>query len=473
MELTEEQKARIQQEELQRIAEEQYRQQVRRQLEGQAGATSAVPPKSGSPMKVLFGIVAIMIVLCSGVILISKRRPAEATPPPSGSASVGLVPAKVEKPSPTQPAAPVPMTTAQIAEMAAPFVVMVENYNENGQIMGQGSGYVFSPDDGIVITNYHVIRGASALTVKVPSKGESRVGSLLGYNIENDVAVLEIPPQKISPGSSKTASEIVDDVIRRGDVERKRRTQQMFSNMADRIAGRLSPQSPPVDGPTGSDRSSNGLKTEPEPGVKVGDRVVAIGAPLGLENTVSEGIVSAIRENASSRIIQTTASISPGSSGGPLLNEYGKVIGLTTATVRDGQNLNFVIPSSCISELLAARRRLSIVEMLSETRVSAPLLQSTIPVPARSSNSLQFTIPFQQGATLQGSYSITGGSGNDLGVFLLGPGNAVIVNSGRVSRFGQFKQHLPRGQYAVFFDNRFSNFSGKSVSPDLAVTYYK
>src|ERR1039458_3483531 len=95
------------------------------------------------------------------------------------------------------------------------------------------------------------------------------------------------------------------------------------------------------------------LQTETLDDPKVGDRVVAIGAPLGLESTVSEGIVSAIRNAGTMHIIQTTASISPGSSGGPLLNEYGKVIGLTTSTVLNGQSLNFVVSARHISELLS------------------------------------------------------------------------------------------------------------------------
>jgi hypothetical protein len=73
----------------------------------------------------------------------------------------------------------------------------------------------------------------------------------------------------------------------------------------------------------------------------------------------------------------------------------------------------------------------------------------------------------------KGSYTITGGAGRDVGVALVGPGGNVIVNSGRVSGFGQFRQRLARGSYAIIFDNRFSTFSPKSVSSDLKITYYK
>jgi hypothetical protein len=172
-------------------------------------------------------------------------------------------------------------------------------------------------------------------------------------------------------------------------------------------------------------------------------------------------------------IIQTTASISPGSSGGPLLNDYGKVIGLTTSTVLNGQSLNFVVSARHISELLSRKQPMSLEEMLSQTRVSEPLAASTIMVPARNAMQLPFTVSGQQGAILEGTYTITGGAGRDVGVMLVGAGGVMILNSGRVSGAGQINRRLPRGSYAIIFDNRFSNFSAKSVSPDLKLTYYR
>jgi S1-C subfamily serine protease len=172
-------------------------------------------------------------------------------------------------------------------------------------------------------------------------------------------------------------------------------------------------------------------------------------------------------------IIQTTASISPGSSGGPLLNEYGKVIGLTTSTVRDGQSLNFVVSARHVSELLSRRQPISLEEMLSQTQVSEPLPSSTIMVPARNAMQLSFTVNGQQGALLEGTYTIPGGSGGDVGVLLAGSSGSVIVNSGRVAGVGQFKQRLARGRYTILFDNRFSTLSSKSVSPDLKLVSYR
>jgi S1-C subfamily serine protease len=92
---------------------------------------------------------------------------------------------------------------------------------------------------------------------------------------------------------------------------------------------------------------------------RVGDKIYAVGNPLGLEGTFSDGIISGIRRDGSRRIIQITAPISPGSSGGPILNEKGLVIGIAVATLSEGQNLNFAIPVSDLGPLLSSVGRLS------------------------------------------------------------------------------------------------------------------
>jgi hypothetical protein len=86
--------------------------------------------------------------------------------------------------------------------------------------------------------------------------------------------------------------------------------------------------------------------------VQVGETVYAVGNPQGLEGTFSQGIVSSIREVGTDKLLQITAPISPGSSGGPVLNGKGEVIGVSVATFRGGQNLNFAIPSSYLKILL-------------------------------------------------------------------------------------------------------------------------
>jgi Trypsin-like peptidase domain len=91
--------------------------------------------------------------------------------------------------------------------------------------------------------------------------------------------------------------------------------------------------------------------------VAVGERVIAIGHPQGLENTVSDGLVSAVREQVGGDVLQISAPISLGSSGGPVLNERGEVVGVTTSTNRLGQNLNFAAPADRLRPLLRVRAR--------------------------------------------------------------------------------------------------------------------
>jgi hypothetical protein len=91
--------------------------------------------------------------------------------------------------------------------------------------------------------------------------------------------------------------------------------------------------------------------------LQVGEEVVAIGNPLSLESTVSNGIVSAIRtvEEEGGKFLQITAPISPGSSGGPLFNMAGKVVGITTSHIKNGENLNFAVPINDVKPMLLTR----------------------------------------------------------------------------------------------------------------------
>ena len=103
-----------------------------------------------------------------------------------------------------------------------------------------------------------------------------------------------------------------------------------------------------VEAPAGHVRPLSLDRTSPQEG----ESVVVIGNPLGLEGSVSNGIVSAVRDIPTfGRIIQITAAISPGSSGSPVVNMLGQVIGVATLQVTGGQSVNFAIPSERISQL--------------------------------------------------------------------------------------------------------------------------
>lgn len=100
---------------------------------------------------------------------------------------------------------------------------------------------------------------------------------------------------------------------------------------------------------------------------------MAIGSPLGLEATVSTGVVSAVREVKGVRVVQVTAPISPGSSGGPVIDRYGRVVGVTTFLLREGQNLNFAIAMEHVVELLERdSKALNMKDFAQRSRPEAP-----------------------------------------------------------------------------------------------------
>jgi hypothetical protein len=113
-----------------------------------------------------------------------------------------------------------------------------------------------------------------------------------------------------------------------------------------------------------------------------------------------------------------------------------------------------------------------LTQMRAETFATAPLPASTFTVPAQQIVPVPIIVLWPQGATLEGTYSISGGR-NDVDVSLVAPPSTVLVSSGRVSVTGQFRQKLAPGRYSIVFDNRFSTFTPKSISSDLKLVYYK
>ena len=179
-------------------------------------------------------------------------------------------------------------TPSEVYEQAAKSTVVVRNMDGNGKAQSMGSGVILPDRD--VVTNCHVIKGASQLKVRIDKK--EYPATLRHSDWERDVCSLSVV--------GVTAPAIV----------------------------------------MGSTKK-----------LKVGARVYAIGAPKGLELTLSEGIVSSLREATSGQYIQTTAAISPGSSGGGLYDENGTLVGLTTFYLAEGQSLNFALPVEWIQDL--------------------------------------------------------------------------------------------------------------------------
>ena len=179
-------------------------------------------------------------------------------------------------------------------QRAKDSVVVVIEVDKEGKPKKFGSGFLMRRGD-MVATNQHVIDGAEFIKVKLPNGRVVDVEQVRAESKEHDLAVLVIP-----------------------------------------------------SGGEGLELASG----EPQ----VGEEILAIGNPKGLERTLSTGVVSGIRQRGNTKVYQITAPISPGSSGGPILNSHGDVIGLATFYALDGQNLNFAVPASYIMELLGMKR---------------------------------------------------------------------------------------------------------------------
>ena len=185
------------------------------------------------------------------------------------------------------PTAP-PRSAENVFAEVAPSVARVHVMDSSGRVIVIGSGVVIGK--GIVITNCHVATRGTKLAIKI-----------------ND---------NVIPATIQLADEVLD-LCRLN------------------VAGLAAP-SIVIDSVTS---------------LRTGQRVYAIGAPAGLELTISEGIVSALRKVDDGTVIQTTAPISPGSSGGGLFDMSGRLVGITTFQHRFGQNLNFALPADWIGQM--------------------------------------------------------------------------------------------------------------------------
>ena len=196
-------------------------------------------------------------------------------------------------------------TTEEIAENALAATVYLEMQDSNGLPLGIGSGFFVRPD--LIATNFHVIQGAAQGTAKLVSKRTKyTLEGITATDKDNDLVLLKVIAQDIKP-------------LLLGDSDT----------------------------------------------VRIGAQVYVVGNPKGMEGTFSDGIISSIRtEDAQSRF-QMTAPISSGSSGGPVLNRKGKVIGVSVSVHQDldAQNINFAIPVNKLKRLLT---RTEIVKPLTQ-----------------------------------------------------------------------------------------------------------
>jgi len=126
-----------------------------------------------------------------------------------------------------------------------------------------------------------------------------------------------------------------------------------------------------------------GLGIVPE----IGEKIYAVGNPKGLNGTFSEGIVSGIRDIGNNQLLQITAPISPGSSGGPVLNTYGQVVGVAFASFSEGQNLNFAIPVKYLSAL--------------KLNITTPTSLATVKDQPKSSKTTSISPNIKEGVTIR------------------------------------------------------------------------
>lgn len=169
---------------------------------------------------------------------------------------------------------------------------------ERRAVEGLGSGVIIDPA-GIIVTNDHVIRGASQIHI-VLADGRQLDAEVIGSDADADLAVLKVNTRQPLPAAKLGTS-------------------------AD---------------------------------LMIGETVVAIGSPLGLKKTVTQGVVSALgrtirqEDRVFNDFIQTDASINPGNSGGPLLNIDGEVIGINSAIIASAQNIGFAIPADKVRRIV-------------------------------------------------------------------------------------------------------------------------
>lgn len=184
-----------------------------------------------------------------------------------------------------------PLTVPQLARLALPSVVRLTVLDAQGVPSVQGSGFVVG--ENLIATNWHVVKAAHAVTANFQSGRSETVDGLVNCDIPRDLVILHANTAGIRPLPLASGT------------------------------------------------------------AQVGDPVIAVGSPEGLGGSLSTGIVSALRLYNGARTIQTTAPISHGSSGGALLDVYGRVLGVTSFFVTDGQNLNFAYSSYHLKQLIA------------------------------------------------------------------------------------------------------------------------
>jgi len=183
-----------------------------------------------------------------------------------------------------------PQDTKTIAQNILSSTVLITTKDANSQTLSLGSGFIM--ENGLVVTNVHVVEGAKSVYIKTDnSLREIKSTGYVAIDRVNDLIILKCPS------------------LESGILSISNRVQE------------------------------------------VGEKVYVVGNPSGLIGTFSDGMISGIRDFDGRKLIQISAPISPGSSGGPVVNSNSELIGISVGGMRDGQNLNFCIPAECLIKL--------------------------------------------------------------------------------------------------------------------------
>ncbi len=257
-------------------------------------------------------VASIISVLCTPMLVRAQQTMRRRTPPSSSSPQ--------SKPATRE------LSAAQVAHHTKHALVLVETADVQGRPLKYGSGFFVLPD--VIATNFHVIEGATFISIK-PLGSERIFRDILVIETDHDadLALVKISGARIAPLTLGT--------------------------------------SPPT----------------------LGERVYALGNPRGFEGTITEGIVSGLRSEARIGYLQFSASIATGSSGGPVVDASGTVVGVVTLMLNDAQNLNFAVCVSHLQALLkqvAANRKQDVSRTVRQNETVMPKAKASASARVRS-----------------------------------------------------------------------------------------
>ncbi|MFN0121819.1 MAG: S1C family serine protease [Blastocatellia bacterium] len=218
----------------------------------------------------------------------------------------------------------VPKTAVEIAREQAQAIVVIEQLDDSGNVIGQGSGFIVTPA-GAIVTCLHVIQGASSLLVRLPGGDAYKTTDVVDFDEFKDIAIIRIRGFKMP-------------VVALGDSDY----------------------------------------------VQQGENVIVISSPQGLVGSVTTGVISGMRRQDTHRLFQISAPISKGSSGGALFDVNGMVIGIATSVFEAGQNINFAVPINYARGMISDQPTTAVAklpQLPSSTEVAAQAQASVTPPP--------------------------------------------------------------------------------------------